>query len=61
LFNKPGAAPVCFNIRDIDVLRYAIMHYAGRPAVRSDEYGEILAKELGAFIFQEQSENSADA
>jgi len=56
LFNKPGAAPVSFSIKDIDVLRYAIMHYAGRPAVRSDEYGEILARELGAFVMQEEKE-----
>lgn len=50
LFNQPGAAPVCFSVRDIDLLEYAIMHYAGRPAVRSDEYGEITAKELGALV-----------
>jgi len=54
IFNRPGAAPVCFHIKDIDVLRYAIMHYAGRPAVRSDEYGEILARELGAFVLTER-------
>ncbi len=52
LFNRPGAAPVCFNIRDIDLLEYAITHYAGRPAVKSDEYGEITAKELGALILK---------
>ena len=52
LFNRPGAAPVCFHIRDIDLLEYAITHYAGRPAVKSDEYGEITAKELGAIILK---------
>ncbi len=52
LFNRPGTAPVCFHIRDIDLLDYAITHYAGRPAVKSDEYGEITAKELGAMILQ---------
>lgn len=54
LFNRPGAAPVCFNIRDIDLLEYAIRHYNGRPAVRSDEYGEITAKELGAFVLSDE-------
>jgi len=53
IINKENAAPVCFYIRDIDLLEYAIMHYAGRPAVCSDEYGEITAKELGALILSE--------
>ena len=60
LFNKAGAAPVSFSIKDIDVLRHAIMHYAGRPAVRSDEYGEILARELGAFVLTEETKESND-
>lgn len=54
LFNKPGTAPVCFHIRDIELLEYAITHYAGRPAVRSDEYGEITAKELGALVLNKE-------
>ena len=58
IFNKSGAMPVCFSIKDIDVLEYAISHYAGRPAVRSDEYGEITAKEFGAFILSEKKEES---
>lgn len=52
LFNRPGARPVCFEIKDIDLLEYAIMHYAGRPAVRSDEYGEITAEEYGALVLK---------
>ncbi len=60
LFNKLGVAPVSFNIKDIDVLRHAIMHYAGRPAVRSDEYGEILARELGAFVLTEETKETDD-
>ncbi len=52
LFNQPGARPVCFDIKDIDLLEYAIMHYAGRPAVKSDEYGEITAKEFGALVIK---------
>lgn len=58
IFNKPGAMPVCFCIKDIDVLEYTISHYAGRPAVRSDEYGEITAKEFGAFILAEKKAES---
>ncbi len=60
LFNRPGAAPVCFNISDIDLLEYAISHYAGRPAVRSDEYGEITAKEFGAYVIQEPKANEEE-
>jgi len=56
LFNQPGAAPVCFNIKDIDLLEYAILHYDGRPAVKSDEYGEITAKELGAMVLEPEKE-----
>ncbi len=52
LFNRDGAAPVCFNIRDIELLTYALMHYAGRAAVKSDEYGEITAKEYGALVLK---------
>ncbi len=59
LFNRPGAVPVCFAIRDIELLEYAILHYAGRPAVRTDEYGEITAKELGALILP-VAENKTD-
>lgn len=55
LFNRQGAAPVCFAMRDIELLEYAVMHYAGRPAVRTDEYGEITAKELGALVMPDQT------
>ncbi|MBE7010479.1 MAG: hypothetical protein E7418_03195 [Ruminococcaceae bacterium] len=60
VFNRPGTAPVCFCIKDIDVLRFALMHYAGRPAVRSDEYGEILARELGAFVMSEKQDEQPE-
>lgn len=56
VFNQPGATPVCFNIKDIDLLEYAILHYVGRPAVKSDEYGEITAKELGAMVLEADKE-----
>ncbi len=54
VINQDDAAPVCFHIKDIDVLEYAISRYNGRPAVCSDEYGEITAKELGALIMSEE-------
>lgn len=46
--------PVCFNSKDLDALELAVKLYPGRPAVISDEYGEIAAKELGAMILQKQ-------
>ncbi len=55
LVNRPGTGPVCFNIRDIDLLEYAITRYAGRPAVKSDEYGEITAKEFGALVLESET------
>lgn len=49
--------PVCFKSRDLDALERAVKLYPGRPAVKSDEYGEIAAKELGAIILQEREES----
>ncbi len=46
-------SPVCFKSKDIDALVTAISLYPGRPAVRSDEYGEIAAKEYGALVLPE--------
>lgn len=45
--------PVCFSSKDIEVLERAIKLYPGRAAVKSDEYGEITAKEFGAVILKE--------
>ena len=45
--------PVCFKSKDLDALELAVKLYPGRPAVRSDEYGEIAAKEYGALVLSE--------
>ncbi|MBR5156270.1 MAG: homocysteine S-methyltransferase family protein [Clostridia bacterium] len=47
------APPVCFKSKDLDALELAVKLYPGRPAVRSDEYGEIAAKEYGALVLPE--------
>lgn len=47
-------APICFQSKDLDALELAVKLYPGRPAVVSDEYGEIAAKELGALVLQKQ-------
>lgn len=53
---KNGLPPVCFKTKDIEVLERAIKLFPGRPAVRSDEYGEITAKEYGAVILESKGE-----
>mgnify|MGYP002552991210 CR=1 FL=1 len=47
---QAGLPPVCFSSKEIDVLERAVKLYPGRAAVKSDEYGEITAKEYGALI-----------
>lgn len=51
-----GLPPVCFNSKELGVLERAIKVYPGRVAIKSDEYGEIAAKEYGAIIIN-QGEN----
>lgn len=46
--------PVCFISKDIDIIRRAVMCYPGRVAIKSDEYGDITAKEYGALILSEE-------
>ncbi len=53
---KNGLPPVCFKTKDIEVLERAIKLYPARPAVRSDEYGEITAKEYGAVVLENKGE-----
>jgi len=53
---KNGLPPVCFSSKDIEILERAIKLYPGRAAIKSDEYGEITAKEYGAVILN-QKEN----
>ena len=53
-----GLPPVCFISSDIEMLGRAVKLYPGRVAVKSDEYGEIVAKEYGAQILtSEKGEN----
>lgn len=49
-----GLPPVCFISNDIEVLERAVKLYPGRVAIKSDEYGEITAKEYGAQILTSQ-------
>lgn len=51
-----GLPPVCFNSKELGVLERAMKVYPGRVAIKSDEYGEIAAKEYGAIIIN-QGEN----
>lgn len=51
-----GLPPVCFNSKELGVLERAMKLYPGRVAIKSDEYGEIAAKEYGAVILN-QGEN----
>ncbi len=51
-----GLPPVCFNSKELGVLERAMKVYPGRVAIKSDEYGEIAAKEYGAIILS-QGEN----
>ena len=51
---KNGLPPVCFSTKDIEILERAIKLYPGRAAIKSDEYGEITAKEYGAVILEQK-------
>lgn len=51
-----GTPPVCFKSKELGVLERAMKVFPGRVAVKSDEYGEIAAKEYGAIIIN-QGEN----
>ena len=53
---KNGLPPVCFMTKDIEILERAIQIYPGRVAIKSDEYGEITAKEYGAVILSSEKE-----
>lgn len=48
-----GLPPVCFNSKELGVLERAMKVYPGRVAIKSDEYGEIAAKEYGAIILSQ--------
>lgn len=48
--------PVCFKSKELGVLERAMKVYPGRAGIRSDEYGEISAKEYGAMILSQGEE-----
>ena len=48
--------PICFKSKELGILERAIKVYPGRVAVKSDEYGEISAKEYGAIILNQGEE-----
>lgn len=56
IINSENSAPVCFNVKDPEILRRLLYEYIGLPAVKSDEYGEIAAREIGAFIIPPKKE-----
>lgn len=51
-----GLPPVCFASKELGVLERAMKVYPGRVAIKSDEYGEIAAKEYGAIIINQGEE-----
>jgi len=53
---KAGLPPVCFKTKELGILERAMKIYPGRVAVKTDEYGEIAAKEYGAIILTQGDE-----
>ncbi len=51
-----GYPPVCFKSKELGILERAIKVYPGRVAIKSDEYGELAAKEYGAIILNQGEE-----
>lgn len=51
-----GYPPMCFKSKELGVLERAMKVYPGRVAIKSDEYGEIAAKECGAIIINQGEE-----
>jgi len=58
IVNSENSGAICFDVKDIDILEKLLSEYEGRPLVKSDEYGEITAKEKGALVlnFENQAE-----
>ncbi len=48
--------PICFKSKELGILERAMKVYPGRVAIKSDEYGEIAAKEYGAIILNQGEE-----
>lgn len=53
---KADFPPVCFKSKELGLLERAMKVYPGRVAIKSDEYGEIAAKEYGAIILNQGEE-----
>jgi len=53
---KVDFPPICFKSKELGLLERAIKVYPGRVAIKSDEYGEIAAKEYGAIILNQGEE-----
>ncbi len=60
IVNSENSGAICFVVKDPDVLDRLLSEYIGRPAVKSDEYGEISAKEKGALVFNFDSLDSIE-
>lgn len=53
---KADYPPVCFKSKELGLIERAMKVYPGRIAVKTDEYGEIAAKEYGAIILNQGEE-----
>ena len=54
IVNSENSGAICFDVKDMDILEKLLTQYEGRPLVKSDEYGEITAKEKGALVLTPQ-------
>ena len=53
---KADFPPICFKSKELGLLERAMKVYPGRVAVKTDEYGEIAAREYGAIILNQGEE-----
>lgn len=60
IVNSENSGAICFSVKDPDILDKLLSLYVGRPLVKSDEYGEITAKEKGALVFNFASINEEE-
>lgn len=57
IVNSENSGAICFDVKDPDILDRLLSEYVGRPAVKSDEYGEIAAREKGALVLNFEAQN----
>jgi len=60
IVNSQNSGAICFSVKDPDILDRLLYEYVGRPLVKSDEYGEISAKEKGALVINFDSLNQEE-